>query len=28
MHDVVGYPEEKEDLEKLNVKVILSYIKD
>jgi len=28
MHNVVGYPERKEDFEKLSVKVILPYIKD
>jgi hypothetical protein len=28
MHDVVGYPEGKEGLEKLSVKVKLPYIKE
>jgi hypothetical protein len=28
LHNVVGYPEGKEDLEKLSVKVKLPYIKE
>jgi len=28
MQDIVGCPEEKEDFEKLSVKIMLPYIKD